>query len=100
MEKALQHQTTPQRSGLPPTCARGHHPDGPKADHALTFNLDHSSGAAQLIEVLQVKYLNNIIEKDHRFIKKLTKQTKGFKSFRSTSATLKRVASNRIHQTG
>jgi putative transposase len=24
-----------------------------------------------LIEVLQVKYLNNIIEQDHRFIKKL-----------------------------
>jgi hypothetical protein len=30
-----------------------------------------------LIEVLQVKYLNNIIEQDHRFIKKLTKQMKG-----------------------
>ncbi len=41
-----------------------------------------------LIEVLQVKYLNNIIEQDHRFIKKLTKQMKGFKSFRSASATL------------
>ena len=26
--------------------ARGHHTGGPKADHALTFNLDHSSGAA------------------------------------------------------
>jgi putative transposase len=41
-----------------------------------------------LIEVLQVKYLNNIIEQDHRFIKKLTKQMKGFKSFGSASATL------------
>jgi len=28
-------------------CARGHHPDGPTANHALTFNMDHSSGAAQ-----------------------------------------------------
>ncbi|MGB7243408.1 MAG: helix-turn-helix domain-containing protein [Sulfitobacter sp.] len=36
-----------QCSGLPPTCARGHRPDGPKANHALTFKLDHSSGAAQ-----------------------------------------------------
>jgi len=27
-----------------------------------------------LIDILQVKYLNNIIEQDHRFIKKLTKQ--------------------------
>ena len=41
-----------------------------------------------LIEILQVKYLNNIIEQDHRFIKKLTKQMKGFKSFLSASATL------------
>ena len=32
---------------LSPTCARGHRSDGPKANHALTFNLDHTSGAAQ-----------------------------------------------------
>lgn len=41
-----------------------------------------------LIEVLQVKYLNNIIEQDHRFIKTLTRQMKGFKFFQSSSATL------------
>ena len=41
-----------------------------------------------LIDVLQVKYLNNIIEQDHRFIKKLTRPMKGFKSFHSASATL------------
>jgi putative transposase len=41
-----------------------------------------------LIEVLQVKYLNNIIEQDHSFIKKLTRQMKGFKS---ASATLESI---------
>ncbi|MGV2125541.1 IS6 family transposase [Agrobacterium vitis] len=41
-----------------------------------------------LIDVLQVKYLNNMIEQDHRFIKKLTRPMKGFKSFQSASATL------------
>ena len=41
-----------------------------------------------LIEILQVKYLNNIIEQDHRFIKMLTRPMKGFKSFSSASATL------------
>ena len=41
-----------------------------------------------LIEILQVRYLNNIIEQDHRFIKKLTRQMKGFKSFNSATATL------------
>jgi len=40
------------------------------------------------IDILQVKYLNNIIEQDHRFIKKLTRPMKGFKSFASASATL------------
>jgi putative transposase len=44
-----------------------------------------------LIEVLQVKYLNNIIEQDHRFIKKLTRQMKAFKSFNSASATLEGI---------
>ena len=46
------------------------------------------NGWFRLIEVLQVKYLNNIIDQDHRFIKKLTRQMKGFKSFKSASATL------------
>jgi transposase-like protein len=32
--------------------------------------------------------MNNIIEQDHRFIKKLTRQMKGFKYFCSASATL------------
>ncbi|PIL19948.1 hypothetical protein P775_12015 [Puniceibacterium antarcticum] len=41
-----------------------------------------------LIDSLQVKYLNNIIEQDHRFIKKPTRPMKGFKSFRSASAML------------
>nr|AOO91718.1 transposase [Rhizobium leguminosarum bv. trifolii] len=41
-----------------------------------------------LIEIRQVKYLNNTIEQDHRFIKKLTRPMKGFKSFQSASATL------------
>ena len=41
-----------------------------------------------LIEILQVKYLNNRIEQDHRFNKKLTRPMKGFKSFQSASATL------------
>jgi putative transposase len=41
-----------------------------------------------LIGILQVKYLNNMIEQDHRPIKKLTRPMKGFKSFQSASATL------------
>lgn len=47
-----------------------------------------SCGWCWLIEVLKVKYLNNIIEQDHRFIKRITRQVKGFKSFASAQATL------------
>lgn len=41
-----------------------------------------------LIEVLHVTYLNNIVEQDHRFIKKLTQPMQTFKSLNSASATL------------
>jgi putative transposase len=41
-----------------------------------------------LTEILQVKYLNNMIEQDHGFIKKLTRPMKGFKSLQAASATL------------
>ena len=40
------------------------------------------------IEIRQIKYLNNIVEQDHRFIKKITKPMKGFKAFASANATL------------
>lgn len=36
-----------QCTGLSPNRARAHRADGPKANHALPFNLHHSSGAAQ-----------------------------------------------------
>jgi transposase-like protein len=32
-------------------------------------------------EVRQIKYLNNIVEQDHRFIKRLVRPGLGFKSF-------------------
>ena len=47
---------------LPPTCARGHHPDGSKANHALVFNLDHSSGAAQVVVRLTVALNDSLTE--------------------------------------
>jgi len=40
------------------------------------------------IEMVRRKYLNNIVEQDHRFIKRLTRPMLGFKSFDSASATL------------
>ena len=40
------------------------------------------------VELRQVKYLNNLIEQDHRFIKRLTKPGMGFFSFETAWQTL------------
>ena len=45
-------------------------------------------GRSTPIVVRQVKYLNNIVEQDHRAIKRVTKPMLGLKSFRSASAVL------------
>jgi len=63
--------------------------------HALrlsrTKNL-HFAGAPfprfSAIEICQVKYLNNVVEQDHRFIKKITNPMMGFKAFHSARATI------------
>ena len=46
------------------------------------------AGIISFVEIIQIKYLNNIIEQDHRFIKKITKPMMGFKSFYSAKATI------------
>ncbi len=40
------------------------------------------------IEMVRRKYLNNIVEQDHRFIKRRTRPMLGFKAFASAAATL------------
>jgi putative transposase len=40
------------------------------------------------VEVRQKKYLNNIVEQDHRFIKKRTRPMLGFKNFYSAKETI------------
>ena len=40
------------------------------------------------IEVRQIKYLNNIVEQDHRAVKRITKPMMGFKSFRAARNVL------------
>ena len=43
------------------------------------------------IEIRQCKYLNNIVEQDHRFIKKITRPALGYKAMHSASATLEGI---------
>lgn len=50
------------------------------------------------IEIRQIKYLNNIIEQDHRFIKKRTRPMLGFKNFYSASVTITGIENIRMTQ--
>ena len=46
------------------------------------------TGVGRIIGIVQSKYLNNIVEQDHRFIKRITRPMLGFKAFHSAAATL------------
>jgi putative transposase len=54
----------------------------------------------RIIEIRQVKYLNNIIEQDRRFIKKRIRPMQGFKNFHSTQSTMAGIRSIRMIQKG
>ena len=55
-----------------------------------SYNVGQESGIELRVAGLgpQVKYLNNIVEQDHRAIKRLTRPMLGFKSFWSAAITL------------
>jgi len=48
----------------------------------------YNSDENKRIKIRQCKYLNNSVEQDHRFIKRIIRPMLGFKSFRSARATL------------
>jgi len=48
----------------------------------------HNAETEAGIEIRQIKYLNNIVEQDHRAIKRVVRPMLGFKSFRSAAVTL------------
>jgi transposase-like protein len=51
--------------------------------------IDEINGAIAVpITVRQVKYLNNMVEQDHRAVKRVTKPMLGFKSFRAATNVL------------
>ncbi|WP_341794245.1 IS6 family transposase [Rickettsia endosymbiont of Rhinocyllus conicus] len=66
---------------------------------ALT-DFNKNSPKEQKIKILQNKYLNNLIEQDHRFVKKRTKPMLGFKSFRSAKITIAGIENIRMIQKG
>jgi putative transposase len=71
-----------RRNGLPEIITI----DGSDANAAAikSYNQEHSTA----ITIRQVKYLNNVVEQDHRAVKRITRPMLGFKSFDAGQRTL------------
>ncbi len=60
--------------------------DGSEANAAAIRGYNEAHGTAIIIR--QVKYLNNVVEQDHRCVKRVTRPMLGFKSFDAAQQTL------------
>jgi transposase-like protein len=60
--------------------------DGSEANAAAIRRYNQEHGTAIIIR--QVKYLNNLVEQDHRGVKRITRPMLGFKSFDTAQSTL------------
>ena len=58
------------------------------------------TGVGRIIGIVQSKYLNNIVEQDHRFIKRITRPMLGFKAFHSAAATLAGIEATHMIRKG
>ena len=75
-EQAILHNTVPDKVTM----------DKSGANQAALEQLNKEREVP--ITIRQVKYLNNIVEQDHRAIKRITRPMLGFKSFRAARAIL------------
>ena len=71
-----------RRNGLPETITM----DGSDANEAAIKSYNEAHGTT--IIIWQVKYLNNIVEQDHRGVKRITRPMLGFKAFDAAQSTL------------
>jgi transposase-like protein len=71
-----------RRHGVPETITI----DGSEANAAAIRRYNEDHGTAIIIR--QVKYLNNIVEQDHRGVKRISRPMLGFKSFDAAQCTL------------
>ena len=71
-----------RRHGVPETITI----DGSAANTAAMTSYNEEHGTA--IEIRQIKYLNNIVEQDHRGVKRVTRPMLGFTSFEAAQDTL------------
>lgn len=80
LRKAIRHQGTPEKITI----------DKSGANKAAIES--HNDEQGTTIEIRQCKYLNNLIEQDHRAVKRLTRPMLGFQSFWAAQHTLAGIA--------
>jgi putative transposase len=71
-----------RRHGVPETITI----DGSEANAAAIRGYNKAHGTAIIIR--QVQHLNNVVEQDHRAVKRITRSMLGFKSFEAAQSTL------------
>ena len=76
LKKAIRRHGVPEKITI----------DGSAANEAAIKRFNEEHGTA--IEIRQIKYLNNIVEQDHRGVKRITRPMLGFTSFDAAQATL------------
>ncbi len=76
LRKAIRHHDVPEKITIDKS--------GANTAGIESYNIEHDAE----IEIRQVKYLNNIVEQDHRAVKRLTRPMLGFKSFWSAAVTI------------
>jgi putative transposase len=83
-EQAAKHFLTKaiRRHGVPETITI----DGSEANAAAICGYNTEFGTAILIR--QMKYLNNVVEQDHRAVKRVNRPMLGFQSFEAAHAAL------------
>ena len=79
LKKAIRHHGLPEKVTI----------DKSSANTAAVEALQEETNRP--IEKRQIKYLNNLVEQDHRAIKRLTRPMLGFNTFRSARITLQGI---------
>jgi putative transposase len=76
LQKAIRRHGVPEKITI----------DGSEANEAAIKRYNEAHGPS--IEIRQIKYLNNMVEQDHRGVKRVTRPMLGFKSFAAAQDTL------------
>ncbi len=76
LKKAIRRHGVPEKSTI----------DGSAANEAAIKSYNAAHGTT--IEIRKITYLNNIVEQDHRGVKRVTRPMLGFKAFEAAQDTL------------